>query len=136
MARPTSRFVRSWPEHVGQWFAPARTHVAYLSYESLRRDPVPTLKGALERFLDEPVDEARLQKSVDRYEFKRVSGREAGSEDRKAFTRKGVAGDWINHFSREAAEIFDHFAGQTLIDLGYEADHSWIERVDPAGPGP
>jgi len=42
--------------------------------------------------------------------------------------RKGVAGDWRNHFSKDAKQVFNKLAGKELIKLGYEIDESWIEK--------
>ncbi|MBI4530371.1 MAG: hypothetical protein HY709_02515 [Candidatus Latescibacteria bacterium] len=39
--------------------------------------------------------------------------------------RKGVIGDWRNHFSEEHKRVFKELAGQLLIDLGYERDDDW-----------
>lgn len=116
----------NWPTHIAQWRLPRHEHIAYLTYEGLLRDTAGALGGALQKFIDGPIDEDRLHATVQRYSFNRMAGRERGVEDRASFLRKGVAGDWRHHFTREAAEAFDHFAGQTLIDLGYEHDRSWV----------
>ena len=50
------------------------------------------------------------------------------AENISSFLRKGVAGDWKNKFNKEAAMIFDHYAGDMLIKLGYETDHNWINK--------
>jgi hypothetical protein len=62
--------------------------------------------------------------------MQRATGRAPGQEDRTNFIRKGVVGDWVNHFSREAAEVFDWLAGDTLVSLGYEPDRGWPWRHD------
>ena len=38
-----------------------------------------------------------------------------------------MVGDWRNQFTREAREVFDRHAGEELILLGYEKDHSWVD---------
>ena len=43
------------------------------------------------------------------------------------------AGDWRNHLTREAAEIFDHYCGDMLVAAGYEPDRSWVEGCEPSG---
>lgn len=116
----------NWAGHIDQWYRPGRPNVAYLSYEGLLADPARAVRGGLEPFLGEPVDEARLRATIDRYDFALMSGRRRGDEDKGAFLRKGVAGDWRRCFSREAAEVFDHYAGATLVTLGYEPDHAWV----------
>ena len=60
----------------------------------------------------------------------RQTGRAPGAEDRGSFIRKGVAGDWVNHFTRETAELFDELAGDALVALGYESDRGWADRYD------
>lgn len=39
--------------------------------------------------------------------------------------RKGVSGDWRNHFSPKVKEAFKETAGQLLIELGYEDSLDW-----------
>jgi Sulfotransferase domain len=48
-----------------------------------------------------------------------TNGRRAGAEDTGSHYRKGVAGDWVNHFTPKVSEAFEErFAG--LVDqLGY-----------------
>lgn len=44
----------------------------------------------------------------------------------KSFTfRRGVIGDWRNHFKPEHVAAFKEQGGQHLIDLGYERDVDW-----------
>jgi hypothetical protein len=58
-----------------------------------------------------------------------AGGRAKGSEDVGSHYRKGVAGDWISHFTAEHADYFVRTFGDLLIELGYEPDHAWAERV-------
>lgn len=39
--------------------------------------------------------------------------------------RKGLIGDWVNHFEPVHVEAFKDEAGDWLVDLGYEADDDW-----------
>ena len=39
--------------------------------------------------------------------------------------RKGIIGDWKNHFTAEHVDLFKQSAGDLLIDLGYEPNHDW-----------
>lgn len=50
------------------------------------------------------------------YRFEALSGRPPGHEDRSAHYRKGVAGDWRNHFDATIAARFEKIAGD-LISL-------------------
>ena len=76
---------------------------------------------------------ARYEDTLDRTSFEKSTGRKRGEEDVKAVVgRKGVAGDWLNHFTPEAARVFDSLAGDLLVESGYEPDRSWVERVADA----
>jgi len=39
--------------------------------------------------------------------------------------RKGGSGNWKKHFSNEHNQLFKHYAGDILIDLGYEENLNW-----------
>lgn len=57
---------------------------------------------------------------------KKTGGREKGEVNVNSHYRKGVAGDWVNHFSREHAEYFLDQFGEILIQTGYEPDAAWV----------
>jgi hypothetical protein len=61
-----------------------------------------------------------------KYSFERMSGRVPGEEDKHSFVRKWGVGDWKNHFSKDAKEIFNLYAGDALIKSGYEKDGGWL----------
>jgi Sulfotransferase domain len=55
-----------------------------------------------------------------RFEAK-TKGRPAGTEDTGSHYRKGVAGDWVNHFTPEVGAAFDERFDGLLEQLGYPA---------------
>ena len=56
---------------------------------------------------------------------KKARTRRPGQEDRQSHYRKGVAGDWKNHFSEAHRAYFKvHFSG-LLFKLGYQGDNEW-----------
>ena len=70
-----------------------------------------------------------------RFEAK-TKGRPAGAEDTRSHYRKGVAGDWINHFTPAHTEAFNERFGDLLVKLGYEQDDDWdTGRRNPALAG-
>ena len=123
----------------------SRTRYASLPYEAhlkaWRRWPYPTV-----RFEDLAQDTAQAfaaavtdltQRSpavegfadvVERNSFESMAGRAPGESNDASFYRKGVVGDWRNHFNREAAVVFDRRAGRMLVEAGYEPDRSWVGR--------
>jgi Sulfotransferase domain len=118
----------NWAQHIRTSRQAGRTDVPFVKYEDLLADGPGTLASAVQTLTGEPADMDRCRQAVEKYAFKRQAGRDSGQENRKDFLRKGQAGDWRNHFSREAAEVFDRHAGDMLIELGYEKDRSWVQQ--------
>lgn len=116
----------SWAEHVRQW----RNHsnVAMVSYEDLLDRPVATLGRAFES-LDHPVGERLLSAAVEVHDFSARTGRQPGESAPQSFRRSGTAGGWRDHFSPELARAFDSYAGDLLVELGYEDDRAWVDSV-------
>ena len=81
------------------------------------------------------VDDEGLQRAIDRFSFERMTGRATGDESRTEFIRKGTVGDWRNHFSREAGEVFHRSSGVELRGLGYEEDPEWFKNLEPLPEG-
>ena len=117
----------TWPEHVREWSE--KPHVAQVTYEQLLADTAGELHKAM-LDLDTPAAKLELAElAARRYDFALASGRTDRSEDRGDFMRKGIAGDWRNHFTREAGEVFDYYAGDVLVDKQYEASRNWYEGL-------
>ncbi|MEP7357845.1 MAG: sulfotransferase domain-containing protein [Anaerolineales bacterium] len=55
----------------------------------------------------------------------KAGGRQPGTEDVYSHYRKGVAGDWVNHFSPENRALFKTNFGGLLQKLGYEPSNNW-----------
>ena len=118
----------TWKDHVEQW-ALGRPHVITISYEELRADCAAALSRIIPLHVDGPLDQEKIARVVGRHSFANQSGRQPGSQDANSFMRKGVVGDWRNHFNEAAAQAFNQHAGELLIQLGYERDQTWVERV-------
>jgi len=67
----------------------------------------------------------RLSEIVHYNSFTIRAGREPGKEDMASHFRKGIAGDWGNHFTDRLKSEFKKRHGQVLIDTGYERDMEW-----------
>jgi hypothetical protein len=118
----------SWSAHVGAWRG--RPAVSVVGYEELLESTETTLAKLIVALSGSPdVNEERLEAAVHENSFERRSGRSRGVEDRTSFLRRGVAGDWRNHCSREAAQILDQHFGETLVALGYESNRDWWREL-------
>ena len=116
----------TWPDFVRRWHDHRST--VHTSYEALRRDTPGELVRISGELAGKNLDLERAKEIADEFSFARQSGRRVGEENKGSFVRKGVVGDWRNQFGREAREVFDRYAGEELILLGYEEDHSWARR--------
>ncbi len=123
----------SWTDFVRRWHG--RKDATHVRYEDLREDTAGELQRIVLELTGERLSLEEATAIAEEFSFERQTGRRPGEEDKRSFMRKGVVGDWCNHFSREAREIFNRYAGEALILLGYERDRAWVERegaVDPS----
>jgi hypothetical protein len=56
---------------------------------------------------------------------KKAEKRNPGEEDSKSHYRKGLAGDWVNHFNPDHKKYFKEKYNDLLINLGYEKNADW-----------
>ena len=54
-----------------------------------------------------------------------TNGRNTGEENRNSHYRKGVVGDWKNHFNEKHKNYFKNNYNGLLVKLGYELDDKW-----------
>jgi len=57
--------------------------------------------------------------------FRKKTGRSRGKEKVSSHHRKGVSGDWRNHFSDRARAAFKDRYGELLVETGYERGLDW-----------
>jgi tetratricopeptide (TPR) repeat protein len=116
-----------------QWLALPDDRVLRFSFEEMKRD-VPGLVRRIVDFLGLAVAPGRIETLCDEHSFERVAGRARGAAGATVRTgymlRKGVAGDWRNHFDEELAALFVQHCGRFLIEWGYERDHAWASLHD------
>ncbi len=90
-----------------------------LRYEAMRSDPDAHAKQMF-ALLGVADDDATVRGCVEQASFEKLSGgRAEGEEDRSSHFRKGIAGDWVNHFDDHAIARFESHAGDLLDELGY-----------------
>ena len=103
----------------------AEPDVAKIRYEDFMHDSVSCLKTALQKVGVE-INERRAQKVAAKLNFSIFSdGRKKGEENVKSHFRKGVSGDYVNHFNGLHKAICKQRIGRHLIELGYEINLCW-----------
>src|SRR2546428_400305 len=133
VTRHSQRFVRSCDSAAGEFSNPSS-----VSSYSLRKNlcfhlPCQTgirlalNAGPLSQMLRNgwglPVERQRLEDVTARCSFEKLSGgRERGKEDVKSHYRKGVHGDWRNHFTPAITCRFKALLNNVLVMAGYEKD--------------
>jgi hypothetical protein len=102
--------------------------ILQLKFEDLIKDPFGNFVSIF-HFLDmipNRISEADLHGIVNSYSFENLSGgRKSGVEDHAHHYRKGVPGDWKNHFTEEHVDYFKKLYNPLLIKLGYETREDW-----------
>jgi sulfotransferase family protein len=95
--------------------------VLLVRYEELIGDAAEARWQALFEHCDVRLEPDERRAVLDRYSFERLSGRRPGEEDPDSKLRKGVAGDWRNHFTPAVARAFEDATGDLVRRIGYPA---------------
>ena len=91
-----------------------------IRYEELLDNDINILEDVLIGECQLDVSRERLRGVVVKNRFESLTGgRKSGVEDISAHERKGVAGDWRNHFTPVVANRFDERYGALLTRAGY-----------------
>lgn len=94
-----------WYEEMKQdqkfWMLQIMKHIGY----QLKEDKIQELGEALK--FDNYKKISSMNKMTDRF-----------NENRGEFTRKGIVGDWVNHFTKEMSEDWDKYISENLEVIG------------------
>ena len=97
-----------------------------LKYEQLLEDDLDLMERTLIGECGLPIRPELLRKAILDNRFESMTGgRQRGSEEILAHERKGVAGDWRNHFTEKTKATFKARYGRLLVETGYERDLCW-----------
>lgn len=113
----------SWSEFVDNWHDQNAT---FTKYENLRLDTAVELRRVIKAVSKIDIGQNLATEISERFSFQNQAGRKPGEERINNFMRKGIIGDWKNHFTQESKILFNQYAGKQLIMLGYETDENWI----------
>lgn len=116
---------REWAHYVKAWRA--MPGVTMIRYEDFLCDPVVALGTFVEGHFGLTMDAGHLSDTVNKFTRERFSASLNSTFEHNTFVRKGIAGDWRNHFSRENCAVFEAVAGEALLSLGYGADWPAVE---------
>ena len=111
---------RSWQE--GAAHDPT---VLLVRFEDLIGDRPQVVWQRLFQHFDIQMTTAVLAQLLQEHSFESRAGRKRGDEDRQSHFRKGVHGDWKNHFDERLVEEFKRYTGDLVMALGYESSDGW-----------
>jgi hypothetical protein len=117
------RTLPAWADWVRSWHAHLDGELGMIvRYEELLADAVGVMTALAEHFeLDSSPQ--TVVPIVEQHRFERLAaGRRRGEERASSFFRKGVAGDWKNHFTPKLTELYTRLLGDFLVEFGYEKD--------------
>lgn len=114
----------TWSKFVNNWYNDKNS--IHIKYENIISNPYGEMVKILRDMGLENIEKPKITESIKKHNFENVTGRKPGVECKKSFARKGIVGDWKNHFSKEAKIAFANYAGRELILLGYEENYDWV----------
>lgn len=110
--------------HLEEWMKHSDKYIV-LRYEDLLVNPESELRRVVDQLPYQHVTQERIRSAVAMHDFRNLTKRDRGEEELTSFIRKGVSGDWRNYFTVEAAKVFDEYAGDLLLEIGYETERDW-----------
>lgn len=122
-----TRMLPAYINWVQSWRANADPeHSIQLRYEEMLIDPTVGMTRIATLFgLDS--SSKTIERIVKAHSFEKMSGgRDRGDASEIAFARKGIAGDWKNHFTPALREQFGKLLTDLLIETADEQDDSWV----------
>ncbi|KAF4076018.1 hypothetical protein AMELA_G00225540 [Ameiurus melas] len=125
-----------WTDHVKSWKnTDLGDRILYITYEEMIQD----LRGIIRRilcFLNRELSEDALKRVTEQCQFKTMKQNkmsnfsmispEIMNSSKSPFFRKGIAGDWKNHFSPELEAKFNAFISEEL--KGTNITFPWNEE--------
>ncbi|XP_056400067.1 3-beta-hydroxysteroid sulfotransferase-like isoform X2 [Hyla sarda] len=125
----------SWFDHVKGWMQMKDdSRFFFITYEELLQD----IRGSVVRickFLGQELDDAQIDLVVEHSAFKSMKENvmtnwtqmpsDVMNQENGSFLRKGISGDWKNHFTVAQSEYFDKIYQEKMKDINM--NFSWEE---------
>ncbi|KKN30242.1 hypothetical protein LCGC14_0835920 [marine sediment metagenome] len=117
-------------DYLNSWLKPIESlnvaKLIFTQYELLHSHPIKTLRGIIKELTGEWLSDARIEEALERQSFENMSRQYT---DGGHFMRKGIVGDWRNHFTRDLARKFNEHFGEFMLAQGYVDNLDWWKDV-------
>lgn len=112
----------TYVEYVSSWFGKA---TALTRYELLHERPVQELQRICQLVSGTTPSEAKIKLALKRQSFANMQAKLG-----EHFCRKGVVGDWRNHFTKEDGRRLTEGIGEFMLEQGYIDSLNWWEELE------
>ncbi len=120
--------ISHWSEYIKSWFFDKAEGAYITKYETLLADEAAEF-GRIISYLGWPVPSQVVAEVAAMHSFQARTGRKRGEENEFSHRRKGIAGDWRNHFDRELGRLFEESFPDLLRITGYEPNSDWWREL-------
>lgn len=115
----------AYKEWILSWSRVNDKRCLIIKYEDLKTDTTKHFTQILHHY-GINLSAGEISAVVEKNSFKNLAeGRKEGTSDSSSFFRKGISGDWKNHFDKELISIYKEEIGELLIEFNYEKDLNW-----------
>ncbi len=120
-----SSFTGGTKKTLSGWFTQKSKNIKLIRFEDIFGAKQYNVFSDLLNHCNINISTADRKFLLEKYSFKNISGRQQGSEDIKHHYRKGIPGDWKNHFTNQHKDLFKKLSDNLLVICGYEKDNNW-----------
>lgn len=106
----------AWSDYIKAW---AKMQVTTIRYEDFLADADIALGATIKALTGIDMPPSLLQHVVLANTREKFSASLSKTFQHNTFVRKGIAGDWRNHFSQRNSDCFKSIAGDAMSLLGY-----------------
>ncbi|XP_002734014.1 sulfotransferase 1B1-like [Saccoglossus kowalevskii] len=119
-----------WIDHVDSWLGVDK-NLMHVKYEDMKRD-LPSVVQRIAEFLGRPVRTEDVERTIrsttiddmkKRFKELLILDENLWEDGKSPFIRKGVTGDWKNHFTAAQSQVFDEKIGQRVKELSLDVDY-------------
>ncbi len=109
---------QDWTTYILAW---AKKGVLTVRYEDFLSEPVNVLGDLLKQVTGYDLQKSFLEEIVYKNSKEKFSESLSKTFRSNTFVRKGISGDWQNHFSKKNIESFNSVARNAMSLLGYDS---------------